>query len=44
MYTGVYCLIAGVIVVGIGIGFWLQERLEATHQNVKLASAYKAEE
>ena len=44
MYTGVYAFIAGVIVVGIGSGFWLQGKLESSHQNVKLPSAFEAEE
>lgn len=41
MYAGVYTFIGGVIIVGVGIGFWLQGKLEETDQNVKLPSAFK---
>ena len=40
MYAGLYTFIAGVIVVGVGIGFWLQAMLEKTHQDIKLPSAF----
>jgi hypothetical protein len=40
MYAGVYVFIAGTIVVGVGLGFWLQGKLEATDQNIKLPSVY----
>ena len=43
MYAGVYTFIAGVIVVGVGIGFWLQAKLEKTHQDIKLPSAFAVE-
>jgi len=43
MYIGVYTFIAAVIVVGVGIGFWLQEKLEASHQDVRLPSVYAME-
>lgn len=39
MYVGVYSFIGGVIIVGVGLGFWLQVKLEETHQNIKLPSA-----
>jgi hypothetical protein len=41
MYTGVYAFIGGVIVAGVSIGFWLQAKLEATNQNVKLPAAFE---
>ena len=40
MYAGVYTFIAGVIVVGVGVGFWLQGMLEETHQDVHLPSRH----
>ena len=40
MYAGLYTFIAGVIVVGVGIGFWLQAKLEKSHQDIKLPSAF----
>ena len=43
MYTGVYAFIAGVIVSGVGIGFWLQVKLEETHQDVSYPSAFPVE-
>jgi hypothetical protein len=30
-----------VTVIGIGLGIWLQNKLEATHQNVKTATPFK---
>lgn len=41
MYTGVYSFIAVVTIVGVSIGFWLQGKLEASNQDVKLPSAFK---
>ncbi len=41
MYTGVYCFMAGVIIVNFGIGFWLQGLLEETNQDIKLPSAFE---
>jgi hypothetical protein len=35
----VWTFIAAVIVVGIGTGIWLQAKLEASGQDVKLGSA-----
>jgi hypothetical protein len=43
MYAGVYAFIAGVIGVGVGIGFWLQAKLEKTHQDIRLPSAFAIE-
>jgi hypothetical protein len=43
MYTGVYCFIGGVIIVGLGIGFWLQAKLEETHQDVSYRGAFSVE-
>ena len=43
MYTGVYMFIGGVIFTGVGIGFWLQAKLEKTHQDIKLPSAFAVE-
>jgi hypothetical protein len=43
MYAGVYAFIAGTIIVGFGIGFYVQGMLVETHQNVKLPSALGAE-
>jgi hypothetical protein len=40
MYAGAYVFIAGTIVVGVGLGFWLQGKLEETDQNIKLPSVY----
>ena len=42
-YIGVWGFIAGVIVIGLGTGFWLQTKLENSHQNIKLPSAFEAE-
>ena len=39
MYAGVYTFIAGVIVVGFGLGFYVQEKLVETHQDVSYPSA-----
>ena len=39
MYTSLYVFIGAVVVVGVGIGFWLQGMLEESHQDVKLPSA-----
>jgi hypothetical protein len=41
MFTGVYLFIGGVICTGVGLGLWLQGKLEATHQNIQLPSAFK---
>jgi len=38
MYTGAYLFIGGVIFTGVGLGIWLQVKLEETHQNIKLPS------
>ena len=43
MYAGVYTFIAGVIVIGVGIGFYVQGKLIETHQDVKLPSALGVE-
>ncbi len=43
MYTGVYCFMAGVIVVNFSIGFWLQGLLEETHQDVSYSAALAVE-
>lgn len=43
MYTGVYAFIGGVIVIGVGLGFWLQVKLDATHQGIRFPSALTAE-
>ena len=40
MYAGVYAFIAGVVIVGVGVGIWLQTKLEKSHQDVKLPSAF----
>jgi len=40
MYTGVYMFMAGVVLLGVGTGFWLQMKLDETHQDVKLPSAF----
>ena len=44
MYAGVYTFIAGAIVVGFGVGFWLQGKLDASNQNITLPSAFNAKE
>ena len=41
MYTGVYAFIVGVIFVGVSTGIWLQIKLEASHQDIKLPSAFE---
>jgi len=41
MYLGVYVFIGGTIAVGAGLGFWLQGKLEETHQDIQLPSAFK---
>jgi hypothetical protein len=43
MYIAVYAYIAGVVLVGIGVGFYLQFKLEETHQDIKLPSAFTVE-
>ena len=43
MYAGVYTFIAGVIIAGVGIGFYVQGKLIETHQDVKLPNAMAAE-
>ena len=43
MYTGVYAFIAGVIIFGVSIGFYVQGLLIETHQDVKLPSVMGAE-
>ena len=43
MYTAIYVFIAGVTLAGLGIGFYLQAKLEATHQDVSLPSAFTVE-
>jgi hypothetical protein len=43
MYTGVYAFIAGVIIVGVSIGFYVQGMLIETHQDVKLPAIHGAE-
>ena len=43
MYTGVYMFIGGVIFTGVGLGFWLQAKLEETHQGIRLPSAFAIE-
>jgi hypothetical protein len=42
MYTAVYCFIGGVIMIGIGTGFYLQFKLEETHQDIAYPSAFLA--
>ena len=44
MYLGLYAFIGGVVVLGAGIGFWLQAKLNATNQNISLPSAFNAKE
>ena len=44
MYTFVYAFIAGVVITGVSIGFWLQEKLEATHQNIRRPSPFRTAE
>jgi hypothetical protein len=44
MYTMVYVFIAGVVVVGVGIGLWLDGKLDATHQNIRRPSPFRAPE
>jgi len=39
MYAGVYTFIAGVIVAGFGIGFYMQGKLVETHQDISYSSA-----
>jgi hypothetical protein len=43
MYTGVYTFIGSVIFAGVSIGFWLQTKLEETHQDIRLPSAFAVE-
>jgi hypothetical protein len=43
MYAGVYTFIAGTILTGVGLGFWFQAKLEETHQDIKLPSAFAVE-
>ena len=43
MYLGEYAFIAGVIAIGVGTGFWLQSKLEETHQDeIHLPSAMES--
>jgi Flp pilus assembly pilin Flp len=39
--TLLYAFMAAVIIIGVGIGLWLQNKLEDTHQNVKTATPFK---
>jgi len=39
MLVGIYLFIGAVICAGIGLGVWLQNKLEATHQDLKMPSA-----
>jgi hypothetical protein len=43
-YAGVWTFIVGTIVVGLGIGIYLQGKLEGSNQNIKLPSAFGAKE
>jgi len=44
MYLGVYAYVFGVAILGLGIGFWLQERLIETNQIISLPSAFDTDE
>jgi hypothetical protein len=41
MYTGAYFFIGAVICWGVGVGIWLQIKLDETNQDVNLPSAFK---
>ena len=43
MEMALYAYVFGVMGIGIGIGFWLQGKLEDTNQIVKLPNAYDVE-
>jgi hypothetical protein len=40
MYTFVYTYIVAVVVVGFGLGFYLQAKLDSTNQDIRLPSAF----
>jgi hypothetical protein len=44
MYLGVYAYAFGVAIVGLGIGFWLQEKLVETNQIISIPSAFNAKD
>jgi hypothetical protein len=39
--AGLWTFIVSVIVVGLGAGFWLQGKIDASHQNVKFHSEFE---
>jgi hypothetical protein len=43
-YAYVWTFIGATVVVGLGVGFWLQSKLEESNQIVALPSAFSAKE
>jgi hypothetical protein len=39
--AGLWTFIVSVFVVGLGAGFWLQGKIDASHQNVKFHSEFE---